>query len=447
MRRKKIILICFTAVFLLFGFAVIGSVESNFSGMLGSDGKVISFERKRVVDDIYEYTIVLKVGKGMFDKIGIHRVIKEKSPWIPIGAKKAVMMVHGDTSNFDSAFLMSTKSKQVPIDQSIGVYLAKKGIDVWGIDLRWTFVPDVYPISLDGGKFMKDWNTDLHLKDIRTATKFARKMRGLTGSDSGKIFMMGHSRGAQFVYAYANQETQLSEKERDIKGIIPIDMVYKFDPKETELIENACTNYQAYKAIYDSGKYYSDEAVAMKFIALLAKVAPDASSPIMPGYTNKQVVLLLLSATYAVYEPPLSPPVPYYHYCAGTFDENGLPTGLQFTILDYMIDLAFAVPSYQSLGEIIDGEALLCNNPQIIDVPYDDYLDKINIPTYYVGAAGGMGEYGLYTTKLLGSGDVATKIVSTSQLPQIDYGHIDLLDADNAESLVWQSIYDWLNKH
>ena len=97
----------------------------------------------------------------------------------------------------------------------------------------------------------------------------------------------------------------------------------------------------------------ADEAVNLKGIAYLAAIDPEGSSDIIPGFTNQQTAWLALSATHATY-PPLAPPVPLYHYCAGTFDDYGFPTGLQFTNSDYMLEFAFAVPSFQSLGEIID---------------------------------------------------------------------------------------------
>jgi pimeloyl-ACP methyl ester carboxylesterase len=197
-----------------------------------------SLNRRHLVDDIYEYTLVLKVGPGEFDTIGIHRVVRERWPYCPIKSSRAIMMLHGGISDFRSAFLMSTQSYEVPIKHSLAIYLAQSNIDVWGIDLRWTFVPDYYPRTknpycyVDGCAFMKNWDTALHLKDIRTAVRVARTVRGLTGSGFGKMFMLGHSRGAQFTYAYANEETQLPWWEHSLRGIIPIDMVYKFDPKE-----------------------------------------------------------------------------------------------------------------------------------------------------------------------------------------------------------------------
>lgn len=429
--------------------------------------ELISEERTQLIDDIYKYSFIFKVGDGDFDKIGVYRVVKEKQS-VPIKAKNAVMMVHGDTSDFDSEFLMSTMSDKVSVYHSLGIYLAQNNVDVWGVDRRWTFVPDNYPGTtcpycyIDGCSFMKNWNTALHLSDIKIAVKFAREIRDETGSGSNKIFMLGHSSGAAFAYAYANDETQIDECSRDLIGIIPVDMVYKFDPDDpaqTPLIENSCLKCQKLQEKFDSEIFYSDEAVGLKYISYLATELPGEPSGIIPGFTNQQAAWFALSATYLTEDDPFyayttmtSPPVPFYHYCAGTFNEFGLPTGLQFTNSDYMLDFAFAVPSFQSLGEMKDNEALLCDD----DTPYDDHLGEITIPVFYVGAAGGFGEYGVYTTTLLESydkdnprnDDVDTLIVELypPEAVALDYGHIDLLFADDAESLVWEPIYKWIKK-
>ncbi|TEB07548.1 Alpha/beta hydrolase family protein [Pelotomaculum schinkii] len=392
--------------------------------------------RKQINDNIYEYTMVIKVGKGQYDKIGIHRIVKEESPWVPIAAEKAVMMIHGDSCNFNTAF--GTIPGQ-PASDSLSAFLAQKGVDVWGIDLRWTFVPD----TATDFSFMKKWDTSRHIKDIKLAVKFARAVRALTGSGHGKIFMLGHSRGAQFLYAYANRESQLPEPARDLKGIIPMDMVYKFSPADSQLAQAALERYQAYKSLYDSGTYVNSDGQNLKGLAWLTASDPDGISPIIPGFTNKQAALSVLTATYATYQP-LQPITPFYHYLAGTFDENGFPDGLQYVEqMDKILGIALASPSFQSMGEIIDGEAIISG---AVDVPYDDHLADIKLPVLYVGAAGGMGEYGVYTTTLLGSSDVTVQVVTLlpAEAKALDYGHADLIWADNAEELVWEPIYNWL---
>jgi hypothetical protein len=337
-------------------------------------------------------------------------------------------------------------------------------MDVWGVDRRWTFVPDYYPETdvpycyIDGCSFMQDWDVALHLADLKLGVKFARIIRGLTGSGWDKMFMLGHSSGAAYAYVYANDEAQMVKWEQDLRGIIPVDMVYKFDPDDPAqipLIDNSCLKCDKLQEKFDSGIFYSDEAVGLKYMAYQADMFPDDPSIIIPGLNQQAAWFFVLSATHMTEKDPFyadpemtSPPVPFYHHCAGTFDESGLPTGLQFTNSDYILDFAFAVPSFQSLSDTIEGEALWCSDA----TPYDDHLGEITIPVFYVGVAGGFGEYGVYSTTLLGSydnDDVDTLIVElySPEAEALDYGHIDLLFADDAESLVWEPIYNWIKSH
>jgi pimeloyl-ACP methyl ester carboxylesterase len=193
--------------------------------------------------------MVFQIGEGEYDKIGIHRVVKEIAPYQPLKAKNAVMLVHGDSSNFSTAFLPSTDKK--PVQQSLAAYLAKNGTDVWGIDLRWTFIPS----TVTDFTFLKDWNTALHLNDIKKAVKFARFSRAIDGSGEEKMYMLGHSRGAYYAFAYANEETQLTEQNRDLKGIIPIDLILKLGAENQDMKDAALVRYQLMKQAYDGGKY------------------------------------------------------------------------------------------------------------------------------------------------------------------------------------------------
>ncbi|MEA1932843.1 MAG: hypothetical protein U9N60_00170 [Thermodesulfobacteriota bacterium] len=110
-----------------------------------------------------------------------------------------------------------------------------------------------------------------------------------------------------------------------------------------------------------------------------------------------------------------------------------------------MLDFASTLPSFQSLGEIIDGEAIMCDE----STPYDDYLDNIETPVFYVGAAGGYGAYGEYVLELLGSTDKQSLIVQLypPEGVALDYGHIDLLFADDAKHKVWKPIFKWIKSH
>jgi hypothetical protein len=111
---------------------------------------------------------------------------------------------------------------------------------------------------------------------------------------------------------------------------------------------------------------------------------------------------------------------------------------------DLFLLIALATPSYQSVQEIMETEAMVSD---AIDVPYDDHLSEIKIPVYYVGAGGGEGQYGKYILNLIGSTDKNSMIVQLypSQYAVLDYGHADPLWADNAETLVWSPILNWIS--
>ena len=66
-----------------------------------------------------------------------------------------------------------------------------------------------------------------------------------------------------------------------------------------------------------------------------------------------------------------------------------------------------------------------------------------------VEPCGGFGSNGPYTLTLLGSQDVSSLIVSFYPPYQagLDFGHVDLFNAQDAENLVWSPIYQWLSHH
>jgi pimeloyl-ACP methyl ester carboxylesterase len=418
-----------------FGTAVMSALnqQNTFPGV-----RILSFDRQKIVDRIYHYSFVLKIGPGAYDKIGLHRVVKEKAPLVPINTPDAVMTVHGAFGNFEG-FLNPGES--TPQDHAIAVYLAQENIDVWGIDLRWTLVPaDAADLS-----FMKDWNIGMHLDDIHLALEIARLMRWPASRDH-KMLLLGFSIGSQYTYAFAAREAALPATQRLVKGIIPMDGSLVVDPAATEVVEAARGRYQAAKALYKSGIYYNDTALVYKYLAQLGVTAPDEPSAIIPGLTNKQAMLFTATATYLTFTPPQGPYSPWFHFLAGEFDEYGLPLGLQFTNYDYMLDYVFAIPNYTGLLELIEADALWCGAENL---PYADHLTQITVPVFYITTAGGEGTYGLYNLGLLASTDKTHLIVQLypDEAAALDFGHLDLLTADNAQELVWLPIRDWIKAH
>jgi pimeloyl-ACP methyl ester carboxylesterase len=400
-------------------------------------------ERRHIVADVFEYSFQLKVGEGEHDTVGVHRVIRERANGVALRADHAVFMVHGDLWGFDEAFMSSTLSGAVPREQSLGVYLARKGLDVWGIDLRWRQVPaDTADFA-----FMKDWNIGTHVRDIAAAIGVARSVRAATGGGDGKVTLFGWSRGGAIAYAYANEETRLPEASRQVGALIPFDIAYKLNPEHEAQRQAACTRYAAEKAALDAGVYVSPLGGGVKTFGLLAATAPSEPSPVpgFEGLTNRQAALLVGSATHLLFAP--NPPAPFYHLNAATFDTaTGLPTGLQFTREAYLYDFYQTAAPFQSSTEQAENDAVICGESA---TPYDDRLNEITIPVLYLGAGGGFGEYGLDTLSRLGSADATSRVVNLygPEARPVEFGHADLLMADDAKDLVWSPLYDWLVSH
>ncbi len=395
--------------------------------------------RRQLFEDIYEYSYRVQVGPGVYDVITLHRVVREVLPNLPLRVPKSVFLVHGDVLGFRAAFLGSVASTAVPKQHSLAIFLAKQGVDVWGIDLRWVHVP----AGTTDFSFMKDWNLGLHARDLGVGLRLARWMRG---DGMGRMALLGWSRGAAVSYAYLNAEARLSPEKRQVSGFIPVDMAYSLAPEHTAERVAACKTLAALSELQATGQYEGGQMGAfLQFLSSLAITASDEGSLIIPGLTNRQTGLVVGAATYRLQNPPI---IPVYHWVGGEFVAE-VPTALRWTRERFFFDALMQASPYQSIGEQVDTLAMWCGAP---DVPYDDYLHEVKVPVLYVGAAGGFGRYGLYSLGLLGSwDDDVVDLLVVQRKPDadraLDYGHADLLMADDAPTAVWTPLLNWLLMH
>jgi pimeloyl-ACP methyl ester carboxylesterase len=409
-----------------------------FSG--GGEPAFSSFERRLVARGVAEYSFKLRVGPGQYDVIGIHRVVKESAPNVPAPAAQAVFLAHGDLWGFRPAFLgevpavLPLPSSTAP---SLPVFLAQNGVDVWGIDFRWTLVPGTNDIDLS---FMQNWGLETDAADLGTAINVARVIRAASGNGFGPVTLLGWSRGGQIGYAYLNSETQLPARLRQVKNFIPADIYLKTDVAQFKSF--ACTRQQAEEGIIAGGTFANPTGILVAKLGSLAITNPNDASADVPPFNNRQAALLVGEATYALQNG--LEPTPFYHMTGGTFDANGVPTGLLYTTEQALFKLEKGASPFQPYREQAEADASTC---ELTDVPFDDHLGDITVPVLYVGAGGGFGDSGLYTTSLLGSTDVTSNIVSLSAQRAIDFGHADLFQGTNAQPLVWQPILTWLQAH
>ncbi|GMU07877.1 hypothetical protein [Corallococcus caeni] len=413
-----------------------------------------SVKREALGGGLAHYTWKVRVGTGKYDVIGVHRVVREARPWIPARSSRAVFLVHGDLWGFAPAFLTNTCVSTMPEDRSLAAFLASQDVDVWGLDLRWVGVPE----EETDFEFMAAWSIQTHAKDLGTGLALADVVRRLSGNGGNdRMFLMGWSRGATIGYAYLDAESQRPRALRRVDGFVPMDMPVRFGPDAAQQQQWACERYELLNADRAMGRTEGGllgpaPGIPVRHLGWAAAQDPNGLSLLAPGFveqprpTNRQLAVIAAGDTATLLRPfKLQPLVPGYHLAGSVPDASGLPVKTAYTPEPTLFDyFQLAVP-YQSLNEVVETEAQLCG----LDVPFDDHLQDVKVPVLYVGAAGGVGRYGEYSTRLLGSTDVTRLIVRSRGESEraLDFGHADLFLARDARVRVWQPILQWLRAH
>ncbi len=401
----------------------------------GSDAAstVLEVTREHVTGDIVHYSIVLGVGAGPHDRLRLHRIVRERAVWWPHPAAQAILLLHGDFATFSSNFAPSLVGAPTPPRQGLAVYLAEQGLDVWGLDRRWTSAPEGATDLAD----FAEMGFASAIEDIGRTLAFARSLRSCLGKGGERLFLGGFSRGAHLAYEYAAAESQRPARERHVKGLVPIDVYARLSPEDEPLRQAACARRDETLAAIAAGTLAGDNTF-FSALGTLAASAPDQPSPLFPGVSNRDAMLGTVAQTYQFYGV-----TPVYHL-AGAELQGGAPVRLRYAQEGLIDAWLAAAPPLQANREIADSEARWCAG-----APLADPLRDIDVPLFYVGAAGGFGEHGLYTTTLVRSRDVSTRVVRLlpgSQEAE-DFGHADLLYGDDAKDLAWRHIAAWIQRH
>jgi hypothetical protein len=383
---------------------------------------------------VTHFYYLVTTGPGQYDHIGVHRVTLVDRSGNPRPSQNAVLMVHGDFWPFDHAFLGGGSRN------SAAAYLASQGIDVWGIDLAWTLVPS----GETNFSFMRSWGMQHDINDIETSLTFARSVRSQTGSDSGPLTLLAWSRGGWLGYGLVNQESQMSCGQRQVKAYIPVDNSYKTDSPASQ--QFFCSSEASDLQNIANGVYNVDARI-YGTVGQYAIQAPDAGSP--PSVCGSPFTNLTCSlwVAAAIFQGGTTP-TPYYHFAAGFWPDGnfqtGIPAGLKYSNIGQWNGFEVGVAPYEPMQLAADTDAVTCGDDP--NLPFDKHLSDVTLPVHYVGAGGGFGSYGLYTLSLLGSRHVTNHIVSfyPPEDQALDFGHVDLFYADNAQDLVWSDILVFL---
>lgn len=404
--------------------------KSSGGGSDASPNCVVTSARTAVTADVAHYEWRVRIGSGPHDFIGLHRVVKERRPGVPIRAQRAMFLQHGDAKNFTGMFLPGTLSAATPDDFGAAVFWARHDIDVWGIDQAWNLVPAE---TVDFG-FMANWGIDKQSRDLGLALAMARAVRVLTGCGCSRLTLLGYSSGSATGYAALNAEAQRPPALRQVANWIAVDYSPISDNEEWNQIAN-CGYVPFYQDMLDRGEY--GYFVGFDYLGNLARNDPGGESPVFPGFTNLQAAMYMgAGQIFGVGD---------IHYLAGIW-ENDLPVAFQFVTLDQWLDFMIAGAPWEPVRFMLDYCVWSCPS---YDAPWDDHFAEITVPVLNVAAAGGVGPTTYWCLSQLGSTDVTRLDVQLRPEGEAlyDYGHIDLWIASNSQQLVWEPILDWVLGH
>ncbi len=406
-----------------------GAVQADLDASPDAGGclpVVVSARRSVVAGDIAHYVLLVRTGPAEHDLIRVHRVVKETRCGLPIRTPLNVFLQHGDAKDFTGMFLPGLYSPTTPDDFGFAVFAARRGVDVWGIDQAW----NVMPQDLEDYGFVQDWGMARQVRDLGIAMRVARLGRLATGSGGGPMILSGYSSGVFTTVAFLDAETRLPRPLRNACGWIPVDLAFKTD--DPQLLAFLELDLAWYRDAYASGMYAY--YVPFRLLSELTRCCPADDSPVFPGFTNEQAALYFSSGV-------LIPPV--FHYWAGGFDTDGMPTGLTLVDRELWLDFLGSAPLYEPLNFMMECDELWLGR----DSPHDDHLGEITVPVFNVSPLGGFGELTRYGIGLLGSSDVEHLFPSIGTAPELDMGHIDIWTWAGAAERMWLPMVDWIGRH
>ena len=388
--------------------------------------------------NVVHYQFDVPVGPGPFDVIRMHRVVKEVWPGWPAKKMEGILLLPGLPQRFEAVFLQAPLPDH-PIDQSsIALFLASNNIDVWGIDYGYSFVPP----DATSFEFLSGWGVEKDAEHVQAALSIARWLRVMSMQGTGPMHLLGFSYGGLLVYAAAAEDTQRPGHLRNIKGIIPVDGTpIKVAPGSPQQL-NACKLAGDTLALLGAGKYQFDFR-ASSARGLKALNDPDGMSPSSGGVVS---------------QPPF---LPFPAFPANTFTNfqfsqvnavRNKTLGGTYTVSPPSVTLFFAealrivglqavTPPYYPNQIDYEGAASRCDS-DLYPVAFDDHFAEVDVPIYYIARA----DNWYYPVTLVRSADVTTNIVNQLWDPSL-YGHADFFLADDAASVIWQPILDWIRAH
>jgi len=415
-----------TKVSALIALFVIGLVTSAIPvSSYSSDGWTLVAERGvKAYPDLME-TVWQKNASapphGSYDKIGLHRLVK-----VGIERRGVLLILPGTWSSGEQLISNPPEAPWTKYENyTHAIYWANRGFDVYSIDYRTHFVPNILiPAQL---LFMKDWGWDQWISDIKEAVDKAKEVSG-----AKRIYMSGESFGGSAAMNYASKYW-----EEDLKGIILLD-------GGTGGKRGGETNtYNLTKAIevMIATKTWSREvgapAVGAVFLYKYALANPGAPAMFPPG----NWLLPLINPRTGL------PWTNITEYCAYSLYMSWGPGGVTNIYEGYgkpsvMIQIMSTFDRYWPTRLTLESTAISDHiNCPYVTYDFDDHYIEIDNPLLAFASGLFANRTGLFRFVH----GIANPDFTGIMLPR--YGHLDVYSGEYSERDVSAPTYEWLISH
>jgi len=406
------------------------SKEHVLAGEAYKQAERVVLLKDEVHGEVVHYQFDVPVGDGPFDVIRMHRVVKEVSPGRPAKKMEGILLLPGLPQLFEAIFLQAPLSGHPIVQSSMALFLASNDTDVWGMDYGHSFIP--YPTT--GFSALRGWGIDKEVGHVQTALSIARWLRVRSEQGNGPLHLLGYSYGGVVVYGAAAEDTQRPGNLRNIKGIIPVDGTpIRVVPGSPDQL-NSCNTAKSTLASLDAGVYHVDSS-ASRARGLAALNYPDVLSPLSGGASGTFPAFPAYTFTNFQASPVNSV---RNKTLAGTYTVSPPSVTLFFAEAMRIIRLQSVTPAYYPNQIVYEGAASRCDSSDY-PVAFDDHVGEIEVPIFYIARQ----EANFYSTTVTSSGDVSKLVVNPTLDPSL-YGHADFFLANNAASVIWQPIRDWI---
>ncbi|MEJ2294968.1 MAG: alpha/beta hydrolase [Candidatus Lokiarchaeota archaeon] len=353
-----------------------------------------------------------------YDKIGLHRVIKED-----IEPKDVVLMLPGTWSNGEQLISNPTDDPWTKDEShTFAYYLANRDFDIYALDYRTHFV-NLY-LEPDELSFMSNWGWDTWISDIKEAVKFIKTTSGVE-----KIYIAGDSFGGSAAMNYASMYW-----EEDLKGILLRDG--GAGGKIPEIVNNSYNLPEKLEEMIDTGMWYSEvggspgSILAMKY----ADAYPGAPAQFPPG-----------TPVYPDFNPRTGDPwvnisewAAYMLYIAwGEGAVTNIYEGYGDPSVMIHIDATFDRYWPARLG--IESNAILnWDNCPYVTYDFDDHFYEIDVPLLgFTSQLFGLNYWGPFRYGIANPDFTGIYLWG--------YGHLDVYSGEHSENDVSKPTYEWLS--